>query len=137
MDLEQKQILGLIDSERYEDALTLINNLPPDLQKSGRMIMAKGDAFYELGNDLDALLSYSDYINLYPDEHGIGFALFGAAMCMKNMDLQAEAQMILLRIDPAHEGVENELAHSAEIIEKQRNAKSIFLELKLPEGKRG
>ena len=105
MDLEQKQILELIDSERYEDALALINNLPTDLQKSGRMIMAKGDACYELGNDLDALLSYSDYINLHSNERGIGFALFGAAMCMKNMDLQAEAQMILLRIDPAHVGV--------------------------------
>lgn len=137
MNLAQKQVCELLDSGQFEAALAKIAELPEESKRQGRMVIAKGDALYELGRDLDALESYAEYLKSFPEEAGRDYALFSAAMCLKNLDLQVEARDLLEKVSPDHEGLEKELTHSELMLEKQKAAREIIADVRqLAEGSR-
>lgn len=119
-------ILAQVDEGRHEEALAAMDLLPLNLQRRGRMIIARGDAHYELGQDIEALKAYADYLRSFPSGAARGFALFSAAMCLKNLDMQPEAGLLLEKIAPAHPDLEKELQHSRQILEKQQLAREIL-----------
>ena len=118
--------LLLIDREEYTEALRAIDALPERIKGSGRMLIAKADCFYEMAEDLSALEYYVKYLTRFPDGRGKNFALVGAAMVLKNLNLQSEAKAVLELVDDTHLGKEKELLHSAEILEQQRKAKELL-----------
>lgn len=126
MTEQQEAVLCLVDNERYEEALGAIEKLEADQRHHGRIQIAKGDALYELGRDLDALKSYVRYTQTYPSGRGINFAFFGVAMCLKNLDLQEEARAVLGLISSNHYGLEKEREHSNQILAAQREARAVI-----------
>jgi hypothetical protein len=123
---DQEAVLSMVDNGLHKEALKAIENLGATEQEHGRIRIAKGDAFYELRDDLAALQSYAGYAEEYPTGRGLGFALFGIAMCLKNLDLQPEALAVLNLISPGHVGLEKELEHSNQLLAKQAKATSMI-----------
>lgn len=124
-EAQRSRILDLIDHERYEEALSAFEGLSVNWKKKGRLIIARGDCFYELGKDVEALECYLWYVKVFPQGFARNFALFGAAVCLKNLDLQEEALKLLERIDEGHEGKQRELAHSRDILARQKGARKL------------
>jgi tetratricopeptide (TPR) repeat protein len=126
MTPDQLKILDHLDEERYEDVINAIDNLGDHARSHPRIFMAKGDAFYELGRDVDALEAYLECISKYPNASTASYAKFGAAMCLKNLHLQSEALRILETIDLDQPNRQDELNDSYERIAKQRAALHIL-----------
>ena len=129
MNEQQEAVLVLLGSERYEEALSAIEKLEPSEQQHGRILIARGDAYYELGQDLKALRVYVEYARIYPTGRGIDFALFGIAMCLKNLDMQVESLVVLGLVSPSHQGLQKEIEHSSRIITEQREAKDTIADV--------
>lgn len=111
--------------EVIEDYLCLSKS-----EKSDRLTMyAYAEALYELGRDVESLKAYIDFVNEHPNEKATNYALFGAAMSLKNLDLESEALEILYLIKPSHEGLEKEIEESNEKIKLQFQAKAILKNL--------
>jgi hypothetical protein len=125
MTNNQEAVLKLVENKQYDLALTTIRELAPDQRNHGRILIAKADAEYELGRDVEALRSYSKYLEVYPDGGGSDFALFGIAMALKNLDLQQDAVRILSLVSPSHVGLQKELDHSRDILARQEDAREI------------
>ncbi len=89
-------------------------------------MMAYADALYELGNDLAALAAYLELALQHAKSRVIDVALYGAAMALKNLDLQDEAFGLMQLISPQHEGLDHEIEHSHEILSNQAKAKAIL-----------
>jgi hypothetical protein len=123
MNSPQEHILALIDEGLVQKALEGIKCLPENDRHDSRIVIAKADALYELKDDVAALDVYLTYVDNFPATKGIDFALFGAAMCLKNLLLQVEARDMLLRVSPGHGDVGDELAHSAKKIIIQTQAR--------------
>jgi hypothetical protein len=124
MALTERQfvILDLVEAERYEDALSAINALPENESDHGRMIFARGDCLYELGDDLKAMTQYLRYLEKFPQGRGRNHALMCVAVSLKNLQLQREARLVLAKIADDHSGRSEEIAHSDEILAKQEEA---------------
>ena len=125
----QLAILECIDSGIYQESLEAIDALPERERDNGRMIIAKGDCLYELADDLSAMREYIRYIEVCPGGIGWNTALMGIAMSLKNLDLQNEARTVLEKIEPDHYGRKEELAHSNEMLARQRDAVAIVASL--------
>ena len=125
MTEQQEAVLRSIENKQYDLALAAIERLTLDERKHGRILIAKADAQYELGKDVEALRSYVAYLDTYPDGRGLDFALFGMAMCLKNLDLQSEASAVLTLVAPDHVGLKKELDHSKEVLARQADARRI------------
>jgi hypothetical protein len=125
MTKQQEAVLQKIENKQYHLALEAIRELTPNERKHGRILIAKADAEYELGRDIDALRSYSKYLEVYPDGGGRDFALFGIAMSLKNLDLQQEAGPVLSLVSPSHVGLQKELDHSRNVLARQEEARGI------------
>jgi len=126
MTQAQLSILDSLDASDYQRVLREIELLNESDRNHGRMIIARADAHYELKNDIEALKFYLDYYKMYPCGRGVGFALFGASMCLKNLDLQAEAYSILQLAPADHFGLQKEMEHSIELLAKQKQARDLL-----------
>jgi len=115
-------ILTLVEKGKYKEAIDLIAKSPKATQDMGRIIFAKADSKYELGEDLEALQEYVYYLNKYPNGYGRNFALIGVVVCLKNLEMHLEAKRFIHMIDDSHDGKDKELLDSFSILEKQRLA---------------
>ena len=88
------------------------------------VMMAYADSLYELGNDVAALGTYLTFCMQNPESKAVDTALLGAAMALKNLDLQEEGFFLLKSITPTHQGVDKEIAHSCELFSDQRTKAS-------------
>jgi hypothetical protein len=86
------------------------------------LMMAYGDALYELERDAECIRVYLDFALVHPNERGKDFALYGAAMAFKNIGLYAEALFLLILVKPDHGERNEEISHSERKIEVQRQA---------------
>ena len=127
MNESQISIIETLDEEDYHGALHKIEQLTENDQNHGRMIIAKADAYYELKNDIEALSWYLKYYQIYPNGGGVGFALFSAAMCLKNLDLQPEAYSLLQLAPQDHFGLQKEIEDSKESLAKQKQARDLLV----------
>ncbi len=114
------------NEQKYSEAVEYFDRLNEAEKANETVMLAYADYLYELGNDLSALSSYLHLVEQHPNGKTVNVALFGAAMTLKNMDLQDEALRVLLLIDSCHEGLEKELAHSSLILDKQTKAKDVL-----------
>jgi len=87
--------------------------------------------FTNLKKDLDALSEYVEYCRNYPSGRGLGFALFGAAMCLKNLELQDEAFLILQMVPADHFGLLAEIEDSKARLKKQSDARDLLKSWKI------
>jgi len=81
---QRSAVLDLVEQKRYVEALAALENSSFGLTKNGRLIIAKGDALYELGRDVEALENYLWYLKLFPESRGKNFCLFDASACLNN-----------------------------------------------------
>ena len=76
---------------------------------------------------------YLRYLEKFPVGRGRNFVLMGIAVSLKNLDLQQEARLVLEKIDDDHPGKADELAHSEDILGKQRQALGLVAGLCRPD----
>jgi|GEM_PF-4474354 len=86
------------------------------------LLFAYADCLYELERDGEAIETYLNYASRYPEERGYSFAIFGAAMALKNMGLEAEALELLEFINPEHENLDQEIVDCKKRIDIQIRA---------------
>jgi hypothetical protein len=127
MNESQISILETLDANDYYEVLHKIDQLSEDDQNHGRMIIAKADAHYELKNDIEALSWYLKYYQMYPNGGGVGFAFFGAAVCLKNLELQQEAYSVLQLAPQDHLGLQKEIEDSKARLAKQKQARDLLV----------
>lgn len=134
MDVNYEKISTLIDhglEDRHEEVLKCHEQLN-DLEKLDRLVMITyADALYELGDDLAALGAYLNMIEKHPNYKRLGFARFGAAMALKNINLEDQAFEMLLSINADHVGLNEELEASRRILETQSKAKEMLKQYKI------
>lgn len=97
-------------------------------------MMAYADSLYELGNDLASLEAYLNVVSLHVGGKVVDVALFGAAMTLKNLDLQEEAFHVLKLISPNYDGLDKELEHSFKLLSEQAKARIILEKLQIKSG---
>jgi len=99
-------------------------------KKDPDLMMAYADSLYELGRDAEAIDAYLMYAQIYPKKRGADFALFGAAMALKNIGLEVEALYLLKLIKPDHPNLSNEILDSKQKIDIQNNGIDILRRFK-------
>jgi len=88
MDEEKiKTLLAKGRYGKYKDVVEDYLHLSKSKQLDRLAMFAYADALYELGRDIESLKAYIDFINQHPNEKATDFALFGAAVSLKNLDL--------------------------------------------------
>ena len=110
----------------HEEVVKEYSKLSDHEQLDKYTLMAYCDSLYELGDDLSALENYLRFVKFYPSEKATNFPLFGAAMSLKNLDMQCEAKYLLKKISAQHNGLDKELLHSKEALQRQRTAREIL-----------
>jgi TolA-binding protein len=90
------------------------------------VMLAYADSLYELGNDVASLDAYLAFVMKHPKSKADDVALLGAAMALKNLDLQEEAMHFLQLINPEHQGLDQEIEHSHKILSEQAKARAIL-----------
>jgi len=108
---------------RHDDAVKYFLTLDESDKLNHLVMMAYADSLYELGKDVISLDAYTKCAFQHPDKETVNFALFGAALALKNLDLQDDAFQVLKMIDPGHEGLAKEIEHSLKILNEQKKAK--------------
>jgi len=130
MNARQKLVMQLSDADKHADAIQAIEELDWEDQLHERIMIAKADAYYELANDIEALNAYSACVNRHPKGCGIGFVLFGIAMCLKNLHLDEEALAVLKNTPDGHENRGKEMEESLDVVFKKIRAREILGETK-------
>ncbi|MCP3673835.1 MAG: hypothetical protein GY829_05115 [Gammaproteobacteria bacterium] len=124
-----KALLAKARNGKHKEVVEDYTNLS-QAEKLDRLTMyAYADALYELGRDIESLKSYVEFANHYPNEKATNYALFGAAVSLKNLDLQKEALEVLRLIKSEHEGLKEEIEDCNKKIRLQFQAKTIFKSL--------
>ena len=126
-----KKLLAYRNCEQYTHVIEAYKKLNHKDQNNKFFLMAYGDSSYEQGDDLEALRAYLAFATQHPKNEGRNYALFGAAVALKNLQLQAEAKSVLDLIDKSHLELKEEMVHSVEILHKQTMAKEILYGFKL------
>lgn len=135
LSAEVRAILKKSRDGKYEEVVDGFLALSEQDRFNEVAMMAYADSLYELGKDVDSLDSYLKYISHYPNGRAVDVALFGAAMTLKNLDLQEEAFHVLQHISPEHNGLNEEIEHSNKILSEQAKAKNILTKTVLPGSK--
>lgn len=135
--MNKEKIKDLLDKGRdgkYKEVVENYLCLSKPEQSDRLAMFAYADALYELGRDVESLKAYIDFVNQHPNEKATSFALFSAAVSLKNLDLQKEALEILHLIKSNHEGLKEEIEDSNKKIKLQFQAKTIFKALSYSPG---
>lgn len=115
-------------TEVVQDYLSLddVDKYNPDV------LMAYADSLYELSLEADAIDVYLNYASLYPNTRGSGFALYGAAMAFKNLELHKDALylMSLIKTKANHPKLDDEISHSNKVLNEQNRATAIVSKFK-------
>lgn len=135
LSAEVRSVLKKCRDGKYEEVVNGFLALSEQDKFNEVAMMAYADSLYELGKDVDSLDSYLKYISHYPNGRALDVALFGAAMTLKNLDLQEEAFHVLKHISPDHNGLNEEIEHSNKVLSEQEKAKSILAKTVLPDNK--
>ena len=115
---------------KHEDALAIIKSSPSQIQASGAISIIAADSLYELGKDLEALNAYRQYLEKHPSGRASSFALFNAAICLKNIGAEEEALEVLKQVPDGHENLKEEIADSNKRLQRISEAREVFLKLK-------
>jgi len=117
--------------DRHDEVLKCYDTLDEEDKLYELVMITYADALYEQGNDLSALGAYLAVIEQHPKGKHVDFARFGAAMALKNIDLQDAALKMLLSIHADHIGLNAELDHSYHALEVQAKAMAMMKQSKL------
>lgn len=126
--LGAEEFLALAREDRHSDVLKAFGRLAPSDRDKPVVMMAYGDSLYEMGEDVRAIEVYLTFANRFPRTRAAGFALYGAAMAMKNLGLMHEALRLLESIEckENHPELEGHLASAEDRLEKQSSARDLF-----------
>lgn len=127
--MNDEDILILLDNvkaKKYEEFVESYSLLNESDKQDPDLMMAYGDSLYELGRDAEAIDAYLKYAQSYPKRRGVDFALFGAAMALKNIGLEVEALYLLKLIKPDHDNLSNEILDSKKNIDIQNQCIDIL-----------
>jgi len=119
-------ILAKAKSKKYQEVINEYSSLSESDQLNEDVLIAYGDSLYELEYDIDALKVYLKLAVKYPHGRAVNFSLFGAALALRNLDLQEQAYTLLKLIDKKHSGLTEKLANIKEILEQKNIAKLIL-----------
>ena len=131
--MSKKDISLILKLEREDAHREVVKNfmmLDEQDRLNEMVMMAYADALYELEDDLAALDAYLRLVMQHAKGRTVDVALFGAAMALKNLDLQEEAFELMQLISPQHQGLDREVEHSHKILGKQAKAKDMLDGLK-------
>lgn len=131
MTKEVEELLACRRRKEYSDVIEKYRKLDKREQNDKFVLMSYGDSSYEEGDDLESLRAYLTLATKYPKSRARNFALIGAAVALKNLQLQVEAKKILGFVATSHPGLKDEVEHSIEILERQSKAKEILSKFKL------
>lgn len=123
-------LLDKVNAKKYEDFIESYLLLNESNKQDRDLMMAYGDSLYELGRDAEAIDAYLRYAQNFPERRGVDFALFGAAMALKNIGLEVEALYLLQLIRQDHANLSDEILDSKKKIDVQNQCRDILLKFK-------
>lgn len=126
INLLYNQALAFYNAGSYKKALQLLRNASPEILSLGAFLILNSDCLYELGHDIKALEGYIEYCKRYPRGRARNFALFNAAICLKNSGAEEEAVEILALVKKNHQGLNAELIDSVNRVKKLRLARKCY-----------
>ena len=120
--MTKKALLKIAAADRHADFINGYEALNESDRLDRDLMMAHGDALYELERDAECISVYLDFALVHPNEHGKDFAVYGAAMAFKNIGLYAEALFLLTLVKPDQGERNEEISHSERKIKVQQQA---------------
>lgn len=122
--------IGLIlengKNNKHDEVVKCFKMLDEQDKLNEMVMMAYADSLYELGDDVASLDAYLNFVMQHAESKAVDVALFGAAVALKNLDLQDEAANILTLIHPEHNGLDEEIEHSRRLLSEQTKARAML-----------
>lgn len=123
-------LLENVKANKYAEFVENYLVLSESDKQDSDLMMAYADSLYELGRDAEAIDVYLRYALNFSKRRGVDFALFGAAMALKNIGLEVEALYLLTLLKPDHTNLSNEILDSKQKINIQNQSIELLRKFK-------